>query len=309
LVFKIDTVQEPAKLRSDVWDFVNYYDESQEREALQQKLSESSLTQEFLLEEVKHMAKPCVFLTRNSKDGPFAGIWRGPGLVPAPKGNPEERPEDLDDEEDDREKYLHWITLNCDTLPEEFAPLQLRGTISIYSDEWSGFTTNYDKNQNGFIAHDPKLRFPLKPPSGKKMEGKGVPLYAKPGLSYPSRFQLLQYPTPQLRDWLTRMKHPFDSENFDISVPAKELRHVYEKFIYEFNPIFRQDQEISSRKRKQRDIVAVVGGWTIDTEFTYATLLGDTCYQFVYTREDSEPWIQAFIDKKSQQRFIRNLIT
>ncbi len=305
-VFGIETKNsKDSKLRSDVWDFVFGYDKRQERKVVHQQRGVPPLEAEVLLAEVRSMAKPCIHLTRNPKDGPFAAVWGGPGIVPAPQGNPDERPSFMD-EEDECDKYRHWITLNCSTLPDEFKPLMLRGSVSIYSDEWSGYTTKRKKDQDGYLARDPKTIFQQNLNRtiqvGNKVAyskgNEGVPLFAKLGLSFPSRFQVIQYPTPTIRNWLTKMGHSFKT-NDNYSFATEELRDVYEEFRVDPNPIFKEDC----------GIIAVIGGWTIDMEYTYQKLLGDRFYQLVYTLEDSEPWIQAFICKKTGEYYIRQLIT
>lgn len=285
----------------EVWNFVFGYDKRRERDEFHDKSGVARMTAEQLQAEVRKMAKPCIHLTRNSKDGPFAGLWGGPGIVPAPAGDPTLRPERADPE-----KYRHWITLNCNALPEEFAPLKLRGTASIYSDEWCGWTTSRNEYEEGWVAIDPECVFSQSPElsirRGDTMlyqaGGDGVPLFARPGLSYPSQFQIIDYATPIIRDWLTKMGYTFKEGDY-YSLSVKELKDAYDAFIFDLNPIFKQDG----------GIVAVVGGWTIDMEFTYAALLGDRCYQLVFTLEDSEPWIQAFIAKKTGKHYVRQLIT
>lgn len=285
----------------EVWNFVFGYDKRQEREEFHGKSGVARMTVELLRAEVHKMAKPCIHLTRNSEDGPFAGLWGGPGIAPAPAVDPTLRPERAESE-----KYRHWITLNCNALPEEFAPLGLRGTASIYSDEWCGWTTSRNENEAGWVAIDPECVFFQSPEMsirrGDTMlyqaDGDGVPLFARPGLSYPSQFQIIDYATPTIRDWLTKMGYTFKEGDY-YSLPVKELKDVYDAFIFDLNPIFKQDS----------GIVAVVGGWTIDMEYTYAALFGDRCYQLVFTLEDSEPWIQAVTGKTTGKHYVRQLIT
>ena len=120
-VFGIDsTGMKRDEVGHAVWQFVLDYDKRQQQNAFHKKSGVAKLTKQELRAEVEALVKPCVHLTRNPKDGPFAGIWGGPGIVPAPastRARPDGCPE--------RPQYRHWISLNCAALPAEFAPLQL----------------------------------------------------------------------------------------------------------------------------------------------------------------------------------------
>ena len=91
------------------------------------------------------------------------------------------------------------------------------------------------------------------------------------------------------------MAYTFEENDYD-SLPARELRDLY-KSVIDY-PFWEGDS-----------IAAVVGGWSIDIEFTYAPLLGDRVYQLVFTLWESEPWIQAYIGKKTGKYYVRQLIT
>lgn len=284
-----------------VWSFIFDFDKNQARLDFHRKTGVPKLHADTLREELRKIAKPCIHLTRNAADGPFAGIWGGPGIVPAPAGEPAARPPKAVGP-----KYRHWITLDCNRLPDEFAPLDLRGAASIYSDEWCGWTTERSLDEEGCVMINPNCMFYESPEISVRVgdevqfraDGEGTPLFAKPGMSYPSCFQLIDFATPPIRDWLARMGYTFHKNDYS-SLPAKELKDVFDAVNFDLNPIWNKDC----------DIVAVVGGWTIDVEFAYAPLLGDTCYQLVFTLEDSEPWIQAFIHKNTGKHYVRQLIT
>ena len=179
------------------------------------------------------------------------------------------------------------------------------GTASIYEDDWCGYEAHESKKSQGCVALAADCVFSMTPCSVRRGGqvvfrggGEGVPVFAEPGLSYPSQFQIIDFATPAMRDWLTRMGHTFEKNDYNSS-PATELQDVYKEFIYDLDPIRKTDS----------GIVAMVGGWTVDIEFTYATLLGDRAYQLVFTFEDAEPWIQAYIGKKTGKYFVRSLIT
>jgi len=286
-VFGIDTSNPgPGGLSYAVWKFIYDYDKNRKREQFHQETGTPPLSGDELLAEVQKMARPCIHLTSNPEDGPFAGVWRGPGIVPI-----------------DLPEHEHWITLDCVRLPEEFASHQLTGAASVYANEGPNARTGEFKD-GGCVALDPQCVFNGTPkPSirigGRTLfpgEGCGEALYARPGTSFPSPLQVIDFPTPTIRDWLARMGYSFKAGDYD-SLPAKELRDVYEDVVARLDPA-----------RNDEGIAAVVGGWGIDIEFAYAVGTGNN-YQLVFTLWESEPWIQAIIGKKTGKFFVRQLIT
>lgn len=268
-----------------VWSFIVDYDKNRARDKVHQDTGIPKLSGEELLAEVRKMARPCLHLTTNPDDGPFAGVWRGPGVVPIELAQPE-----------------HWITLDCARLPPEFAPLQLTGTVSIYSD--AGPNERKGEFLEGCVALDPQGVFKTSPDPliriGERTVRPGVEcgaaLYARAGSSFPSSFQVIDDPPPSVRDWLTRMGYSFETGDY-YSFPAQELRDVYEDVVAKLDP-----------SRNDESIAAVVGGWGIDIEFAYAAGVGGN-YQLVFTLWEAEPWIQAIIGKKSGKFYVRELIT
>jgi hypothetical protein len=102
-----------------------------------------------LLAQAERIARPCVLLKRSGPADALAGVWRGPGTVPAPEGELE-----------------HWISIDCRFLPAGLGPST--GVVSVYTDEGSLV--------GGFVGYDPAARL--------SMEG-GDPLYAHPARSLP----------------------------------------------------------------------------------------------------------------------------
>jgi hypothetical protein len=98
--------------------------------------------------EAERLARPCVLLVVTGNGKPLAGVWRGPGVVPVPKG-----------------LYCHWLSIDCAFLPAGFKPTV--GVLSIY--------TNEEDCVSGLVAHDPSAR----------LVDTGVPLYAQPYRSLP----------------------------------------------------------------------------------------------------------------------------
>jgi hypothetical protein len=78
--------------------------------------SEAELTGADLIAEAKRIARPCTLLKRSGTRAGFAGVWRGPGIVPAPPG-----------------PYRHWLTFSCRFLPRGTGPSA--GCLSVYTDE------------------------------------------------------------------------------------------------------------------------------------------------------------------------------
>jgi hypothetical protein len=285
-VFGIDT-SNPGRggLSFAVWSFIQDYDKNLAREKFHRETGIPRLSGELLLTEVQKMARPCVHLTNNPGDGRFAGEWQGPGIVPV----------ELADHE-------HWITLDCASLPEEFTSHPLTGAASVYvnrSEDVRG-----DCDDGGCVALDPSYVFDDKPRPSVRLGGRTLfpgedcaeVRYARHGLSYPCVFEVICSPTKAIRDWLTQMGYGFAPGDYS-SLPARELRDVYENVMAPLDPVLNDSS-----------IAAVVGGWEVYCEYTYAASIGDDT-QFVYTLWESEPWIQATICKKTGKFRVRQLIT
>ena len=189
-------VSDPRNLLSyAIFSFVLNYDKNRERDKFHAESGVPKLSGEELLAEVRKMARPCVYLTKNFLDGPFAGVWSGPGIVPT-----------------DAKRHKHWITIDCTHLPAEFAPLQLTGAASVYIDK--GTKAGSDQ-EGGCVSLDPHCVFTQLPEPSIQIGDKtlypnadvGMPLYALPGTSFPSQFQIIDYATPPIRDWLADGLH------------------------------------------------------------------------------------------------------
>lgn len=97
----------------------------------------------------ERLARPSVLLKRTSNDASRAGVWGGPGVVPAPKG-----------------PFRHWLSIDCRFLPAGLGPS--RGVLSVYTHEEDG--------ESGSVRHDP---------SAILCAAGGIPLYAYPVPSLP----------------------------------------------------------------------------------------------------------------------------
>lgn len=101
--------------------------------------------------EAGRLARPSVLLKRAGRAEDRAGVWGGPGLVPAPAG-----------------PFRHWISIDCRFLPAGLGPG--RGVLSVYTDE--------EECVSGFAGHDPAASLEIG-------EGEGEALYAHPAPSFP----------------------------------------------------------------------------------------------------------------------------
>jgi hypothetical protein len=81
-----------------------------------------------LAAEAYQLARPCILLKRCGPAGNVAGVWGGPGIVPAPSG-----------------PFRHWLSIDCRFLPAGLGPTA--GILSVY--------TNEDDCLSGFVGHDP----------------------------------------------------------------------------------------------------------------------------------------------------------
>lgn len=102
-----------------------------------------------LPKEAEQLFRPCVLLKRSYDNGRLAGVWGGPGIVPAPIG-----------------PYRHWLSIHCKYLQSECGPED--GVLSVY--------TNEDDCVSGFAAHDS---------TAVLSASEGVPLYAHAEYSFP----------------------------------------------------------------------------------------------------------------------------
>ncbi len=81
-----------------------------------------------LVEEAERLARDCVLLKRSGPADRLAGVWGGPGIVPAPDG-----------------PFRHWLSIVCRFLPAGLSPRT--GILSVY--------TNEGDCESGVAAHDP----------------------------------------------------------------------------------------------------------------------------------------------------------
>jgi hypothetical protein len=100
-------------------------------------------------DDADQLARPCVLLKYSGPADGLAGVWGGPGIVPAPSG-----------------PFRHWISIDCRFLPPGLGPAV--GILSVY--------TNEDDCVSGFAGHDPAVR--LATTAGRA-------LYAHPARSLP----------------------------------------------------------------------------------------------------------------------------
>lgn len=94
------------------------------------------------------------------------------------------------------------------------------------------------------------------------------------------------------------MNHGSLPDNFNNNnLSVKELRECYDNVVAAVDPI-----------RSDETIAAVIGGWEVIVDFTYAAGLGRN-HQFLFTLWDSEPWVQVMMEDKSGALRVRQLIT
>lgn len=77
--------------------------------------------------EAERLARDCVLLKRFGSEDRLAGVWGGPGIVPAPDG-----------------PFRHWISIDCRFLPIGLGPSV--GVMSVY--------TNVQDCVSGLVAYD-----------------------------------------------------------------------------------------------------------------------------------------------------------
>lgn len=274
------------QLRGRVFAFISNYDRQREREQLHRQLGVPLLSEEFLWNEVQKLARPCVYLTGDPTDGPFAGAWQGPGVVPLESPG-----------------WTYWLSFDCSILPVEFAPYRLQDdVVSIYF--YDDPNLQIGEFAEGGVVRDANCVFEQSPEPAIRIGGRtlhpgrtcGEALYARRGESFPSWPQTLANPTPGLRDWLTKMDYSFESGDYN-SLAARELRDVYVEELNGRLPIW-----------TDRKIAAVVGGWGIDVEFAYVAGIGPH-HQLVFTLWEAEPFVQAVIHRDTGQFHVRQIIT
>ncbi len=95
------------------------------------------------------LARPSVLLKRSGPASARAGVWGGPGVVPAPAG-----------------PFRHWLSIDCRFLPAGHGPSG--GVLSVY--------TNEEDGESGHAGHDPAASLEF---------GGGTALYAHPATSLP----------------------------------------------------------------------------------------------------------------------------
>jgi hypothetical protein len=99
--------------------------------------------------EARRLARPCALLQRVGAPDKLAGVWGGPGVVPA-KAVP----------------LRHWLSVDCRFLPSGLGPPA--GVLSIY--------TNEEDCVSGVVAFDPAATVAVSP---------DAPLYAHSAMSLP----------------------------------------------------------------------------------------------------------------------------
>src|SRR5215472_15759253 len=70
-------------------------------------------------EECQRLARPRLDLRRRDQVGEVAGVWGGPGPLPAPRGD-----------------WRHWITVSCGWLGRH--GFQLSGLLGVYENRADG---------------------------------------------------------------------------------------------------------------------------------------------------------------------------
>jgi hypothetical protein len=163
--------------------------------------TKSTMTGEQLAEEGFRLSRPCVYLRDKGPKGDLGGVWGGPGILPAPKG-----------------EYQHWLSIDCRWYKEgphhyghKIGPPA--GVMSVYTDEEGG----------GLVVFDKKAKFA--PKKG------GKPLYAHPGRSLPPLDGIFQLGSPAVKAWLKENKWKPEwqfNSNFKDKKPAQEYLKRYQ---------------------------------------------------------------------------------
>jgi hypothetical protein len=86
------------------------------------------LAERGLTTDADRLARPCVLMRDSGPADCLAGIWGGPGIVPALSG-----------------PFRHWLSIDCRFLPPGLSPIF--GILSVY--------TNEDDCVSGFVGYDP----------------------------------------------------------------------------------------------------------------------------------------------------------
>jgi hypothetical protein len=151
-----------------------------------------------LIEEGNRIARPCVHLVaQDSGGGNLAGVWKGPGIVPAPAG-----------------AYRHWLSVNCGFLPGQLS--DLKGCLSIY--------TNEDDCGTGTVAFSASRSVAVE-------EG-GVPLFARPTSSLPPIEAIFKFGSTSVQQWLAANQWQPDwgyNPNFADAKTAELYVRTYQK--------------------------------------------------------------------------------
>ena len=216
------------------------------------------MTGEQLLEEGQKIARPCVYLN-DVGEGEIAALWGGAGVVESPEG-----------------PYKHWLSLDCQFLPQN--PANLTGCLSIYTDE--------EDIEGGIVAPDANISLP-------SAENGSIPLFGQKSLSLPPIDAVFQFGSAAVQDWLSSYGWKPDwgyNDNFK----GRDIVAEYESAIQKVSPIY------------NASTFAQLGGWNIPwPEDDWDELLDQIL--LVWTFKDAEPWVEVWLDNAQTMRVIQRI--
>jgi len=216
------------------------------------------MTGEQLIEEGQKLARPCVYLNAVG-EGEVVALWGGPGVIAAPEG-----------------PYKHWLSLDCQFLPQN--PANLTGCISIYTDE--------EDLEGGVVASD---EFMSLPPA----ENGSIPLFAQKSVSLPPIDAVFQFGSAAVQDWLR--SHGWEAEwGYNDNFKGREVVAEYETAVQKVSPLYNDNT------------FAQLGGWNIPwPEDDWEELLEQTL--LLWTFKDAEPWVEVWLDEDQMLRVIQRI--
>ncbi len=225
------------------------------------------MTGDELIGEGKRLARPSVHLKGFGDEACVAGVWGGPGQVPAPG-----------------EGYEHWLTIDCRHLPEGVGPRS--GCLSVYSDESECVAA---------VAHDPTAS--LLTQAGSQL------LFAHQAISMPPLDAVFRFGSEAVQDWLAEIgwKPDWGGEvNFGgwrpewggtVDLKDTTLRNAYRQVHRDYKKVALVENCLVPDYGP--DVFAILGGWHYPwpdgdwVELTAHPLVLWTC-------AGSEPRIEVF---------------
>lgn len=163
-----------------------------------------------LIEEGRHLMRPCVHLKQSNKGAPLAALWGGSGSTPL---------------SDDISPMRHWLSLDCRCMPEGFE--DLTGCLSVYVDT---------RGKQGIVAVAHSMQLGLSHTTG-------LELFAHPGSSWPPIDAIFRFGSSPVKDWIAKCGWK-PEWLYNSNFKDHHIVSAYEEHIREQNPFFREEEDV-----------------------------------------------------------------